>query len=110
MKITNFAVFNITNGRKNILLAGVTNDVCILFGLLSLCKRKALMVIIDGGGSPSQIADAVAQKTSENKGVRTTTINQIFSELVPDWSTEDGQKALPILFEEIMSKVEKYPG
>lgn len=69
-----------------------------------LAELKEL-VVIDGGGSPTQIADDIAQQTWESKGVRTTTINQLISELVASWATEDGMKVMPILFEEIMSKI-----
>jgi hypothetical protein len=67
-----------------------------------------VQVVIDAGGSPSQIADDIAQQTWESKGVRTTTINQLISELVHNWATEEGQNVLPILFEEVMSKVGQF--
>jgi nicotinamidase-related amidase len=100
------AVLKAANGRKNIIMAGLTNDVCIVWPAISMQEEGFdVQVVIDGGGSPTQIADDIAQQTWESKGVRTTTINQLISELVASWATEDGMKVMPILFEEIMSKI-----
>lgn len=100
------AVLKAANGKKNIIMAGLTNDVCIVWPAISMQEEGFdVQVVIDGGGSPTQIADDIAQQTWEGKGVRTTTINQLISELVASWATEDGMKVMPILFEEIMSKI-----
>lgn len=100
------AVLKAANGRKNIIMAGLTNDVCIVWPAISMQEEGFdVQVVIDGGGSPTQIADDIAQQTWESKGVRTTSINQLISELVASWATEDGMKVMPILVEEIMSKI-----
>lgn len=103
------AVLKAANGRKNVIMAGLTNDVCIVWPSISMQEDGFnVQVVIDAGGSPSQIADDIAQQTWESKGVRTTTINQLISEMVHNWATENGQKVLPILFEEVMSKVGQF--
>lgn len=103
------AVLKAAGGRKNVIMAGLTNDVCIVWPSISMQEEGfSVQVVIDAGGSPSQIADDIAQQTWESQGVRTTTINQIISEMVHNWATEDGQKVLPILFEEVMSKVGQF--
>lgn len=103
------AVLKAANGKKNIILAGLTNDVCIVWPSISMQEEGFnVQVVIDAGGSPSQIADDIAQQTWERNGVRTTTINQLISEMVHNWATEDGQKVMPILFEEVMSKVGQF--
>lgn len=100
------AVLKAAQGKKNIIMAGLTNDVCIVWPAISMQEEGFdVQVVIDGGGSPTQIADDIAQQTWESKGVRTTSINQLISELVASWATEDGMKVMPILFEEIMSKI-----
>jgi nicotinamidase-related amidase len=100
------AVLKAAKGKKNIIMAGLTNDVCIVWPAISMQEEGFdVQVVIDGGGSPTQIADDIAQQTWESKGVRTTSINQLISELVASWATEDGMKVMPILFEEIMSKI-----
>ena len=103
------AVLKAANGKKNIIMAGLTNDVCIVWPSISMVSDGFdVQVVIDAGGSPSQIADDIAQQTWESQGVRTTTINQLISELVHNWATEEGQKVFPILFEEVMSKVGQF--
>lgn len=103
------AVLNAAGGRKNVIMAGLTNDVCIVWPSISMKEEGFdVQVVIDAGGSPTQIADDIAQQTWESKGVRTTTFNQLISELVYSWATEDGQKVLPIVFEEILSKVGQF--
>ncbi len=103
------AVLKAAAGRKNVIMAGLTNDVCIIWPSISMQGEGFnVQVVLDAGGSPSQIADDIAQQTWESQGVRTTTINQIISEMVHNWATEDGQKVLPILFEEVMSKVGQF--
>lgn len=102
------AVLKAAGGRKNVVMAGLTNDVCIVWPAISMQEEGFdVQVVIDGGGSPSEIAEDVARKTWESHGVRTTTISQFVSELIHSWATPDGEKVKPILFEEIYSKLFK---
>lgn len=98
------AVLKAADGRKNVVMAGLTNDVCIVWPAISMQEEGFdVQVVIEGGGSPTQIAEDVARQTWESQGVRTTTINQFVSELVHSWATPEGEKVKPILAEEIFS-------
>jgi len=98
------AVLKAADGRKNVVMAGLTNDVCIVWPSISIKEEGFdVQVVIDGGGSPTEIADDVARKTWESQGVRTTTINQLVSEMVHSWATPEGEKVLPIMGEEVFS-------
>ncbi|KPM30218.1 Nicotinamidase-like amidase [Croceitalea dokdonensis DOKDO 023] len=102
------AVLKASNGKKNIIMAGLTNDVCIVWPSISMQEDGYdVQVVIDAGGSPTEIADDVARKTWESNGVRTTSMNQLVSELIFSWETPEGQKVMPILFEEIFSQLLK---
>lgn len=102
------AVLKAANGRKNIVMAGLTNDVCIVWPSISMVEEGFdVQVVIDGGGAPSQMAEDVARSTWENHGVRTTTISQFISEMINSWATPEGEKVKPILFEEIYSRLFK---
>lgn len=102
------AVLRAAGGRKNVVMAGLTNDVCIVWPAISMQEEGFdVQVVIDGGGAPSEIAEDVARKTWESQSVRTTTINQFVSELIYSWATPEGQKVMPILFDEIFSKLLK---
>lgn len=103
------AVLDAAGGRKNVIMAGLTHDVCIVYPSRSMVEEGFdVQVVIDAGGSPTQIADDIAQQTWEKKGVRTTTINQLVAELIDSWATEDGQKAVQIVYEEVISKIGKF--
>lgn len=96
------AVLKAADGRKNIVMGGLTNDVCIVWPSISMQEEGFdVQVVIDAGGAPSQLAEDVARRTWESHGVRTTSIAQFISELVHSWATPEGEKVKPILFEEI---------
>jgi len=100
------AVLKAAGNRKNVIMAGLTNDVCIVYPSISMVEEGFdVQVVIDAGGSPTQIADDIAQQTWEKHNVRTTTNNQLVAELIDSWATEDGQKVVNILAEEVLSKV-----
>jgi len=100
------AVLKAANGRKNVIMAGLTNDVCIVWPSIAMHEDGFdVQVVIEAGGSPTEIGDDVARRTWESQGVRTTSFNQLISEMIHSWATEDGQKVVPVLFEEIFSKM-----
>ncbi len=103
------AVLKAANGRKNVIMAGLTNDVCIVYPSISMVEEGYdVQVVIDAGGSPTQIADDTAQKTWEKAGVRTTAINQLVAELTASWGTADGLKLVNILGEDVIPTFGKF--
>jgi nicotinamidase-related amidase len=103
------AILKAANDKKNVVMAGLTHDVCIVWPSISMQKEGFnVQVVIDAGGSPTQIADDIAQQTWEREGVRTTTLQQLVSEMTHSWTSVDGAKALPIIFEEIISTIGKF--
>ncbi len=103
------AVLKAANGRKNVIMAGLTHDVCITYPSINMVEEGFdVQVVIDAGGSPTQIADDVAQQTWEKHGVRTTTFNQLVAELTHTWASEDGGKMIGIVFEDIISTIGKF--
>lgn len=100
MDDTNFAAAVKATGRKNIIIAGVTNDVCTVFPAISLVRDGfEVQVVADAGGSPSQIADDMALRRMEKNGVTLTSTNQLIAEITKDWSTPEGTQ---IILEVIM--------
>ncbi|MCM4154314.1 isochorismatase [Arenibacter sp. N53] len=96
------AVLEAAGNRKNVIMAGLTNDVCIVYPSISMVEEGYdVQVVFDAGGSPTQTADDIARITWEKNGVRTTTANQLVAELIHSWATEDGQKVVPIVTEEV---------
>ncbi|SHE61053.1 Nicotinamidase-related amidase [Microbulbifer donghaiensis] len=80
-------------GRKKLILAGVTNDVCTVYPALTLeSEGYDVQVVADAGGSPSKMADDMALRRMEQAGVVLTSTNQVIAELVGDWSTPEGSQ------------------
>lgn len=94
------AVKNALGERKRLIVAGVTNDVCTVYPVLTLLEQGyEVQVVADAGGSPTKMADDIAIRRIENAGAVITSTNQLLAELAQDWSGEDGQKILPIIVE-----------
>ncbi|AGI22783.1 isochorismatase family protein [Pseudomonas sp. MT3] len=87
----NFAAAVRATGRRKIIIAGVTNDVCTVFPALSLVgDGYEVQVIADAGGSPSAIGDDMALRRMEKAGVTLSSTNQVIAELAGSWSTPEG--------------------
>ena len=91
--------------RKNLIMAGITTDVCIVYpAISSLQEGYIVQVVVDACGSPTKTADDIALRRMEAAGVTLTTTNQLIAELAQDWSSANGQKLIGILIQEILSK------
>ncbi|WP_290700847.1 isochorismatase family protein [Amphritea sp.] len=105
MKDEGFAKAVKDTKRKNLIIAGITTDVCVVYpAITAVSEGYNVQVVVDGSGSPTQTADETALRRMESNGVTLTTTNQLIAELAQDWSTENGQKLMQVLFEEILSK------
>jgi nicotinamidase-related amidase len=94
-------------GRKNILMAGVTTDVCLIFPAISAVEAGyRVQALLDISGSPFTVSEDAARNRMERAGVEFTATNTAIAELVQDWSQGDGAKLLPILFKEILPPIE----
>ena len=92
-------------GKKNLIIAGLTNDVCVVFPAISAVEDGYnVQVVVDAGGSPSAIADDTALRRMEKAGVVLTSTNQLMAELAYDWSTPVGESIITIMYEEILVK------
>ncbi|MFC0666522.1 isochorismatase family protein [Azotobacter chroococcum] len=94
----NFAAAVKATGRKKLIIAGVTNDVCTVYPALSLVRDGyEVQVVADGGGSPSAMADDIALRRMEKAGVTLTTTNQLIAELAGSWATPEGGQLIQVL-------------
>jgi len=90
-----FAAAVRATGRKNIIVAGVTNDVCTVFPTLSLVDSGyEVQVIADAGGSPGKLSDDIALRRMERGGATLSSTNQVIAELVGSWSTPEGERVV----------------
>jgi nicotinamidase-related amidase len=91
-------------GRKKLIMAGLTNDVCIVFPSISATEEGyEVQVAIDAGGSPTQVADDVSIQRMKDHGVTITVTTQIMAELANIWSEGAGPAIQKVLEAEILS-------
>ncbi|MFJ8580906.1 isochorismatase family protein [Micromonospora sp. NPDC093277] len=99
-----FAAAVAATGRRNLVIAGVTNDVCTVYPTLTaLGQGYRVQVVADAGGSMSTQADEVALRRMENAGAGITSTNMILTELAKSWASPAGQALIPIVGELIPS-------
>lgn len=92
--------------RKRILLAGLTTDICLFWAAAdAVGLGYEVMVVADACGSMSTLADQLTFDRLRDMGVTVTGVNQMMTELVNDFGTPEGQKAMKINLEEIITKL-----
>jgi nicotinamidase-related amidase len=85
-------------GRKNLVMAGVTTDVCMVSPAISAVEEGFdVQVVCDACGSSNQIAEEMAWRRMERAGVRLTSTNAMVAELVRNWASPAGAVAFPLL-------------
>lgn len=95
-----FAAAVKSTARPNLIIAGVTNDVCTVYPTLTaLDQGYRVQVVADAGGSMSRLADEVALRRMELAGAGLTSTNMILTELARNWASPDGEKLIPIVGE-----------
>ncbi len=92
-------------GRNDLVMAGVTTDVCVVFPAISaLDAGFRVQVVLDAGGSPFEMSEQMAQRRMAAAGVVLTTTITAFAELVGDWTRGEG-KPQALLFEDVLGPV-----
>ena len=102
----NFVAAVKKTGRKNLIMAGVTTDVCLVFPAISAVREGFnVQAVIDASGSPFDISEEMSRRRMENEGVVLTATNTLMAELAQDWSRPEGGQLLGILFNEVLPKI-----
>jgi len=85
----NFAAAVKATGRKQLIVAGVTNDVCTVYPALGLVREGfEVQVVADAGGS---------LRPMERGEVTLTTTNQLIAEFAGSWTTPEGGQLVRVL-------------
>jgi nicotinamidase-related amidase len=93
-------------GRKKIVLAGLTTDICMYWAATSALKLGyQVLVVADACGTTSVQGDEMTYARLRKAGAEVSVINQVVTELANDFSTAEGQKAQAIMGDEIISKL-----
>jgi len=85
-------------GRKKVVVAGITTEVCVVFPVLQLLDEGyEVQVVADASASFTKIGDDAALRRMEQAGAVITSTAQIISELAVDWTTPRGQALANLL-------------
>jgi nicotinamidase-related amidase len=85
-------------GKRNLVMAGVTTDVCMVAPAISALEEGFnVKVVCDACGSSNPIAEEMAWRRMERAGVHLTSTNAIVAELVKNWASPAGAVAFPLL-------------
>ena len=93
-------------GRRNLIMAGVTTDVCLVYPAISACREGfQVQAVVDASGSPYEISEDMSRRRMEREGVVLTATNTLMAELAQDWSRPEGGQLLAILFQEVLPPI-----
>ncbi|ALM54112.1 isochorismatase family protein [Halomonas huangheensis] len=93
-----FAAAVKATGRRTFIVAGVTNDVCTVFPVLTLLEAGyEVLVVADAGGSPGKMADELSLDRMQHAGATLLGTNQLLAGLAGDWSTPEGGQIVEVI-------------
>lgn len=92
-------------GRSNLIMAGVTTDVCLVFPAIQALEGFQVQAVMDASGSPFEWSEEMARRRMADAGVVLTATNTLMAELAQDWSKPHGSQLLQILFEEVLPSI-----
>ncbi|WP_019501193.1 isochorismatase family protein [Pseudanabaena sp. PCC 6802] len=93
-------------GRKNLIMAGVTTSVCLVFPAIDAVSAGfSVQAVMDASGSPSDLAEEMSRRRMENAGVVLTATDTIMAELAQDWSTPTGQQIIQVMFQNVLPSI-----
>ena len=99
---TNFKAAVEATGRKNLIMAGVTTDVCLIFPAIDAALEGfAVQAVMDASGSPSDLSEEFSRQRMHDAGVVLTATNTLMAEIAQDWSTPAGQQLITLLFTDV---------
>ena len=96
----------LSTGRRKLIMAGLTNDVCIVFPAISAVEEGfEVQVVVDAGGSPTRAADDASVQRMRDNGVVITSTNQVMAELATDWASQTGSTVQTIMYQEVLKRL-----
>ncbi len=106
---TNFRSAAVATGKRNLIMAGVTTDVCLIFPAISAADEGfRVHAVLDASGSPFIQSEDFAQRRMENAGVVLTATNTVIAELAQDWSTPAGSQLIQLLFTDVLPPIQQH--
>lgn len=98
----------LATGRRNLVMAGVTTDVCLVFPAIdAVLEGFNVQAVMDASGSPFELSESLAQLRMHDQGVVLAATNTVIAELAQDWSTAEGQQLIQLLFTDVLPVIER---
>src|SRR6202451_2766225 len=89
----NFSAAVRATGRRKLIMAAVTTDICLIFPAISAVQEGFdVLAVLDASGSSYEVQETLARRRMEDAGVVLTTTNTAIAELVQYWSTPQGSE------------------
>ncbi len=90
-------------GRKQLIMGGITTDICLVFPAISAVEDGyEVNAIVDASGSPFQVSDDMARSRMEKNGVTLTVTNTTIAELTKNWASKEGPALVSIMFQGVL--------
>ncbi|MEB3337130.1 MAG: isochorismatase family protein [Leptolyngbyaceae bacterium] len=103
---SNFKAAVEATGRKYLIMAGVTTDVCLVFPSIHAVEDGyQVQAVMDASGSPFDLSEEMSRRRMEKAGVVLTATNTMIAELAQDWSKPEGSQLIQLLFQEVLPKI-----
>ncbi len=94
-------------GRRNLIMAGVTTDVCLVFPAIdAVGEGYNVQAVMDASGSPFELSEDMSRRRMQDAGVVLTATNTVLAELAQNWSTPEGQQLIQLLFTEVLPPIQ----
>jgi nicotinamidase-related amidase len=102
----NFRAAIEATGRRQLIMGGVTTDVCLIYPTISAVEAGyAVQAVLDVSGSPFAPSEETARKRMERASAQFTATNTIIAELAQDWSSPNGRELIQLLFTDVLPEV-----
>ncbi|CAA9376242.1 MAG: Nicotinamidase family protein YcaC [uncultured Phycisphaerae bacterium] len=93
-------------GRRSLVMAGVTTDVCLVFPSISAVGAGyRVQAVMDASGSPYELSEDMSRRRMERAGVVLTATVTVMAELAHDWSARDGSELQRVLFTDVLPPI-----
>ncbi|MDN4013009.1 isochorismatase family protein [Chryseobacterium gambrini] len=100
---TDFRDAVLATGKKNLIMAGVTTDVCLVYPAISAVEEGFnVQAVMDASGSPFDLSEKLSQQRMAKAGVVLTATNTLMAEIAEDWARPEGGELLGILFSDVL--------
>lgn len=99
----------LATGRRNLVMAGVTTDVCLVFPAIDAAQEGfRVQAVMDASGSPFELSEDMSRRRMQDAGVILTATNTLVAEMAQNWSSPEGSQLIQLLFTDVLPPVKPH--